>query len=147
MQETARTVRPDSYLTLHYRLTDEAGNEYVSTFELSPATLQLGWGQFGQALEDCLIGLKAGDRRTFHLEAGTAFGRHNPQLVERISRNTLTPEIELKEGTLIQFSNSQQSAELAGFLRELTATTATIDFNHPLAGKALRFEVEIIGIL
>ena len=147
MQETARTVRPDSFLTLHYCLSDEAGNEYVSTFDLSPATLQLGCGQFGQALEDCLVGLNAGDRRTFHLEAGTAFGRHNPQLVERISRNTLAPEIELKEGTLIQFSNSQQSAELAGFLRELTATTATIDFNHPLAGKALRFEVEIIGIL
>ena len=147
MQATAHTVRPDSYLALHYRLTDEAGSEYVSTFDLSPATFQLGCGQLAETLEKCLIGLKSGERRTFHLDAGAAFGHHNPQLVEPIARSLLPPEIELKEGTPIQFSNPQQNAEVAGFLRELTATTATIDFNHPLAGKALSFEVEIIGIL
>ena len=143
----AATVQPDSFLTLHYRLCDDAGSEYVSTFELSPATLQLGVGQLAEALENCLIGLRIGDHCTFRLDAGLAFGQHNPQLVERIAREALAPEVELKEGALIQFNNPQQSAELAGFLRELTVTTATIDFNHPLASKAIRFEAKIIGIL
>jgi FKBP-type peptidyl-prolyl cis-trans isomerase SlpA len=147
MQETARTVRPESYLTLHYRLTDETGSEYVSTFELSPATLQLGCGQFAEALENSLFGLKAGERRTFCLDGGTAFGQYNPQLVEQISRDALDSGVELKENSLIQFSNAENGVEITGFLRELSATTATFDFNHPLAGKRICFEVEIIGIL
>jgi hypothetical protein len=47
----------DSYLTLHYRLADLDGSEYVSTFDLSPATLQMGSGQLAETLESCLIGL------------------------------------------------------------------------------------------
>ena len=140
----AKAVQPDSFLTLHYSLCDDAGNEQISTFGLSPATLQLGSGQLAEPLEHCLIGLMPGQRQMFNLDAGTAFGQHNPQLIERIARDALPHEIELEENSLVEFTNPENHANVAGFLRELTAT---IDFNHPLAGKALHFEVEIIGIL
>ena len=143
----AKAVQPNSFLTLHYSLSDDARNEHVSTFGLSPATLQLGSGQLAEPLEHCLIGLMPGQRQMFNLDAGTAFGQHNPQLIERIARDALPHEIELEENSQVEFTNPENHANVAGFLRELTATTATIDFNHPLAGKALRFEVEIIGIL
>ena len=140
------TVCADSYLTLHYRLSDEANNEYVSTFDLSPATLQMGSGQLAAPLEKCLIGLTAKQRGVFELSSEEAFGEHNPRLVERIARSALPPEIELHENSLIEFG-APDGGGFAGFLRELDDTTALFDFNHPLAGKAIRFEVEIIAIM
>lgn len=143
----AKAVQPDSFLTLHYSLCDDAGNQQISTFSLSPATLQLGSGQLTEPLERCLIGLMPGQRHVFKLEAGAAFGQHNPQLVERIARDALPHGIELEENSLVEFTNPENHVKIAGFLRELSPSTATFDFNHPLADKALRFEVEIIGIL
>ena len=126
-----QTVRPDSYLTLHYRLSDDEGNEFVSTFDLSPATLQMGSGQLAAPLENCLVGMPVQQRRVFQLDSSEAFGEHNPKLVERIARSALPADVELKENSLI----------------ELSDTTALFDFNHPLAGKPIRFEVEVIGIM
>jgi len=149
-QDSAPTVGGDSYLTLHYRLADLQAaddDEYVSTFDLSPATLQMGSGQLAETLERCLLGLSPGERQVFELAAEDAFGPHNPRLLERIARSALPPEVELRVNSLIEFSSPDGTGSFAGFLRELTETSALFDFNHPLAGKAIRFEVEIIAIL
>ncbi|MEF8719697.1 MAG: FKBP-type peptidyl-prolyl cis-trans isomerase [Candidatus Accumulibacter necessarius] len=141
------TVGPDSYLTLHYRLADLDGTEYVSTFDLSPATLQMGSGQLAETLESCLLGLPTGERHVFQLDEVDAFGSHNPRLVERIARSALPPEVELRVNSLIEFSSPDGASSFAGFLRELSDSSALFDFNHPLAGKAIRFEVEVIAIM
>ena len=143
---TTTTVSPDSYLTLHYSLADVDGSEHVSTFDLSPATLQMGSGQLAETLERCLLGMAAGQRQVFQLSADDAFGAHNPRLVERIARSALPPEIELRVNSLIEFS-APDGGGFAGFLRELSDTSALFDFNHPLAGKPVRFEVEVIAIM
>jgi FKBP-type peptidyl-prolyl cis-trans isomerase SlpA len=140
------TVRSDSYLTLHYRITTLDGDEFLSTFDMSPATLQMGGGQLAENLESVLIGLPAHERFVFELEPGQAFGEHNPRLVERIARSGLPADMELKENSVVEFT-APSGATFAGFLRELGATHALFDFNHPLAGKTIRFEVEIIGIM
>lgn len=149
------TVQPDSFLTLHYRLSGLDGTEHVSTFDMSPATLQMGGGQLAASLEACLLGLPVGAQRVFELAADEAFGQHNPRLVERIARSALPPEMELKVNSLIEFAApdgavpgvSGVSGGIAGLLRELTDTAAVFDFNHPLAGQPVRFEVKIVGIL
>ncbi len=145
MSEKPVTVAPDSYLTLHYRLAGLDGTEHVSTFDLSPATLQMGSGQLAETLERCLIGLPTGEHRVFLLTPEEAFGAHNPGLVERIACSAMPPEIELRVNALIEFS--APGGGCAGFLRELTETSALFDFNHPLAGQPIRFEVEVIAIL
>lgn len=146
------TVQPDSFLTLHYRLSGLDGTEHVSTFDMSPATLQMGAGQLAATLEACLLGLGVGEHHVFQLEADEAFGQHNPRLVERIARSALPPEMELKVNSLIEFSAPDgglpgTAGGVAGLLRELNDTTAVFDFNHPLAGQPVRFEVKIVGIL
>lgn len=140
------TVRADSYLTLHYRISTRDGEEFLSTFDMSPATLQMGGGQLADTLESCLIGLSAGERYVFELEPDEAFGQHNPRLVERIARSALPDDMELKENSVVEFG-APNGATFAGFLRELAPDYALFDFNHPLAGQTIRFEVEIIGIL
>jgi len=140
------TVQPDSFITLHYRLAAADGEEFVSTFDMSPATLQMGSGQLAAPLEARLLGLAAGAERVFELPPAEAFGERNPLLVERIARSALPPEIELVPNSLVEFSAPDGGA-FAGFLRELDAETALFDFNHPLAGRAIRFEVRLIGVL
>ena len=146
MQETKTQINADSLLTLHYRLTTQDGEDVVSTFDLGPATIQMGNGELNENLEACLVGLVAGEYAVFEVPAEAGFGQHNPGLVQRIARSALPVDQDLKENTLIEFT-SPDGAEFAGFVREIDATHALMDFNHPLAGKSLRFEVQIIGLL
>ena len=139
-------VQPDSFLTLHYRLTTQEGEEVVSTFDLGPATIQMGQGELNENLEACLIGLQPDEHAVFEVPPEAGFGQHNPGLVQRIAISALPVGQELKENSLIEFT-SPEGAEFAGFLRTLDDSHALIDFNHPLAGKSLRFEVKIIGLL
>ncbi len=139
-------VQSDSFLTLHYALRLDDGSEAVSTFDLSPATLQMGSGQMAESLERCLLGMAEGERRQFNLAPVEAFGEHNPRLVERIARSALPPEVELRENALVEFTAGNGEG-FAGFCRELDATHALFDFNHPLAGKPVVFDVHLIGVM
>lgn len=140
------TVRSDSYLTLHYRISTVDGEEFLSTFDMSPATLQMGSGQLAENLESVLIGLPAHEVFVFELEPAEAFGMHNERLVERIARGGLPADMELRENSVVEFT-APNGGSFAGFLRELDDTHALFDFNHPMAGKTIRFEVKIIGIM
>jgi FKBP-type peptidyl-prolyl cis-trans isomerase SlpA len=146
VQENKPQIQADSLLTLHYRLTTQDGEDVVSTFDLGPATIQMGNGELNENLEACLVGLESGEHAVFEVPAEAGFGQHNPALVQRVARTALPVDQDLKENTLIEFA-SPEGAEFAGFVREVDATHALMDFNHPLAGKSLRFEVQIIGLL
>jgi len=144
------TVSGGAYLTLHYRLAAPDGADIVSTFNDSPATLQLGQGQLAPFLEACLLGLPEGAHQIFELAPEQAFGPRNPELLQRVSRATLDRNSQLGEnytiGDLVEFA-APGGGRFAGVLREINAEDALFDFNHPLAGQPLKFEVKIIGIL
>jgi len=151
MQTSATPVVTESaYLTLHYRLAAMDGTNIVSTFEEKPATLQLGTGQLAPFLEACLIGLPEGAHQTFELPPEKAFGPRNPDLVQHVSRVTLTENSNFGEeyviGDLVEFS-APSGGRFAGVLRSIDDESALFDFNHPLAGQSVKFEVKIIGIL
>lgn len=143
-------VTESAYLTLHYRLAAMDGTNIVSTFEEKPATLQLGTGQLAPFLEACLIGLPEGAHQTFELPPEQAFGPRNPDLVQHVSRATLTENSNFGEeyvvGDLVEFS-APSGGRFAGVLRSIDNESALFDFNHPLAGQSVKFEVRIIGIL
>jgi FKBP-type peptidyl-prolyl cis-trans isomerase SlpA len=143
-------VKAGSHVTLHYRLSLADGAEVINTFNDKPATLLLGAGQLAPPLEDILMGLKVGHHSTFQLAPGAAFGPRNPELIQRVSLATLRENSMIGEdfspGDLVEF-NAPGGGRYAGVLKEVNETSALFDFNHPLAGQALAFEVKIIGIL
>ncbi|MCX7219572.1 FKBP-type peptidyl-prolyl cis-trans isomerase [Undibacterium sp.] len=147
---TTPVVTSDAYLTLHYRLVSSDGNEIISTFSNSPATLQLGSGQLAPELESALLGLEEGSHTILELAAGNAFGPRNPDLVQQVSLETLQENSVYGEkyvvGDLVEFS-APGGGQFAGILRAFNESGALFDFNHPLAGQAITFEVKIIGIL
>lgn len=143
-------VTENAYLTLHYRLASQLGENIVSTFEEKPATLQFGQGQLAPFLEACLLGLPEGAHKIFELAPGQAFGPRNPELIQRISHATLrensAQDEEYRIGDLVDFA-APGGGRFAGVLREIDEQGALFDFNHPLAGQTVQFEVKIIGIL
>jgi FKBP-type peptidyl-prolyl cis-trans isomerase SlpA len=143
-------VTASAYLTLHYRLASMDDVDIVSTFEGNPATLQFGAGQLAPFLEACLIGLPEGSHHVFELPPEQAFGPRNPDLVQRVSRATLNENSDAGEayrvGDLVDFA-APGGGRFAGVLLEIDAAGALFDFNHPLAGQSVKFEVEIIGVL
>ena len=143
-------VTRDSFLTLHYRLASVDGADIVSTFDENPATLQLGEGQLAPFLEAVLIGLPEGAEQTFDLPPEQAFGPRNPDLVQKVSRATLSENSSIDEdykiGDLVEFA-APSGGKFAGVLRQIDAGDALFDFNHPLAGQPVKFSVRIIGIL
>jgi FKBP-type peptidyl-prolyl cis-trans isomerase SlpA len=143
-------VAESAYLTLHYRLASMDGQDIVSTFQENPATLQLGSGQLAPFLESCLLGLPEGAHQVFELPPEQAFGPRNPDLIQKVSLATLeensAPGEDYKVGDLVDFA-APGGGRFAGVLRELADDGAVFDFNHPLAGQPVKFEVKIIGIL
>lgn len=150
MSTTAPVVTDQSFLTLHYRLAAADGTDLVTTFAGNPATLTLGKGQLAPFLEACLIGLPEGSHQTFDLAPAQAFGERNPELIRDITRATLdensAPDADYKVGDLVDFA-APGGGRFAGILRALRDDGATFDFNHPLAGQALQFEVKLISVL
>jgi FKBP-type peptidyl-prolyl cis-trans isomerase SlpA len=143
-------VTDTSYLTLHYRLATADGTDIVTTFGGTPATLLLGQGQLAPYLEQRLLGLAEGTHATFDLGPNEAFGERNPELVQLVSKKTLeensVPDADYQVGDLVEF-NAPKGGRFAGVLRELREDAALFDFNHPLAGQPLRFEVQLISVL
>lgn len=147
-------VRPDSFLTLHYRLSGADGAALVDTFAEQPATLSLGTGELAPAMEQRLLGLAEGTRTRFELAPGEAFGERNPALLQRVALAVLRehgdPDERYAVGDVVQFPAPDGRGSFAGVLRELGPAAedwALFDFNHPLAGQPLSFEVHLIGVL
>jgi FKBP-type peptidyl-prolyl cis-trans isomerase SlpA len=143
-------VTEAAYLTLHYRLATTDGTDIVTTFGATPATLMLGQGQLSPALEQRLLGLPEGTHTTFELGPNDGFGERNPELIQRVSKKTLAensvPDADYQVGDLVDFA-APGGGRFAGVLLEMRADDALFDFNHPLAGKPLRFEVNLISVL
>ena len=146
----SNVVTASAYLTLHYRLATLDGTDIVSTFDGNPATLMLGQGQLAPHLEALLIGLPEGTHKVFELEAEQGFGPRNPDLIQAVSLATLeensVPGNEYKVGDLVDFA-APGGGRFAGVLRELRDDSAIFDFNHPLAGQPVKFEVNLISVL
>ncbi len=147
----ATLVQPGSFLTLHYRLAGPDGADVVNTFNDKPATLSLGTGQLAPAIEARLIGLPEGAHQSFDLPAGAAFGQHNPELVQRVKLSLLRemgdPDATYSTGDVVHFPTPDGQAGYAGVVREVGPDWLLFDFNHPLAGQSLQFEVQLLGVL
>jgi len=144
-------VQPDSFLTLHYRLAGPDGAAILDTFADKPATLSLGSGQLAPAIEARLVGLAEGAEATFELPPGAAFGERNAALVQRVALATLRqhgdPEAEYAVGEVVEFPTPDGEGRYAGVVREVGADWVLFDFNHPLAGRAVRFDVKLLGVM
>jgi FKBP-type peptidyl-prolyl cis-trans isomerase SlpA len=132
-------------VTLHFALKFTDGQIVDSTFEKAPATLEIGDDNLPENFEAYLMGLKAGDRETFEVPPEKAFGQHNPSNVQSFKRHEFSADMVLEPGVVVSFADARQQ-ELPGVVSRVEGDEVDVDFNHPLSGRTLIFEVEIIDV-
>ena len=148
---TSAVVQNGSFLTLHYRLAGPQG-DVINTFNDKPATLSLGAGELSPAVEQRLLGLSEGERVSFDRLAGEAFGERNPDMVQWLARKELDslgdPDERYAVGEVVQLPTPDGQGQFAAVVQAVRDDGALkLDFNHPLAGQPVTFEVHVIGVL
>ncbi|MBU2979106.1 FKBP-type peptidyl-prolyl cis-trans isomerase [Alteromonas sp. C1M14] len=140
-------IDAQSEVIMHFDLKLEDGSAADSTrINNKPAKLVMGDGSLTPNFEACLLGLKKGEKKAFTLCADDAFGQPNPDNVHHMERSRFSHDLELVEGTIVAFSQPDGS-EVPGIVRSVAGDSVTVDFNHPLAGQTVIFDVEIIDVL
>ncbi|MDO3723277.1 FKBP-type peptidyl-prolyl cis-trans isomerase [Marinobacter sp. chi1] len=130
---------------LHFALRMDDGEVIDSTFDKEPATLEIGDENLPENFEALLMGMQAGDRDTFQVPPEKGFGQRNPNNQQTFKRHEFSADMVLEPGVVISFADASQS-ELPGVVMRVEGDEVEVDFNHPLAGRTLTFEVEILDV-
>jgi FKBP-type peptidyl-prolyl cis-trans isomerase SlpA len=139
-----RTITPGALVRLHFSVHLESGEEVDTTRRGSPAELVIGDGNLPPGFEAVLLGMRRGDDARITLEAEDAFGPHRQENVQIIHRDKFGEDMVLEEGLMVSFS--APGGELPGVVRRIMDGTVEVDFNHPLAGRRIVFDVSIVSV-
>lgn len=145
MTEEVR-IGPGKRVTLHFSVLLLDGAMVDTTKDKQPATFTVGDGNLLPGFEQSLFGLKAGDKRSVVLNEEQAFGPYNEDNIQIMRRGLFASDMTLEVGMVVSFADKSK-AELPGVIKEFDDAKVTVDFNHPLAGKDLTFQVEIINVV
>jgi FKBP-type peptidyl-prolyl cis-trans isomerase SlpA len=138
-------ISPGSRVTLHLSLTLEDGTVAESTFDDTPVTFTMGDESLLRGLEIALYGLYPGATQRLELTPEQTWGWRDPQRIHQLPHSAFAADLELAQGLIIGFE-TPDGEELAGVVMEVGEHTVTVDFNHPLAGHTLVFDVEILEV-
>ncbi len=130
---------------VHYTGTLEDGTVFDTSVEREPLEFTLGQGQLIPGFEQAVIGMKIGDLKTINIPADQAYGPHRDDLILVIERGQLPEDLDPKVGQQLQMMQADGSI-ITVIIIEISETTVTIDANHPLVGKNLTFEIELVEI-
>ena len=130
---------------VHYKGTFEDGTEFDNS-RMRGRTLefQVGSGQMIPGFDTALVGMTEGEFRTVKLESDDAYGPHRDEAIQEIPRTAFAPDFEFEVGRMIQ-GNGPRGPFVAKVM-DLKESEVVLDFNHPLAGKDLNFEIELVSI-
>ncbi|MCK5818059.1 MAG: FKBP-type peptidyl-prolyl cis-trans isomerase [Psychromonas sp.] len=140
-------IKNNSEVLIHLSIKLPDGSAVDSTkVENKPAKFVMGDGSLTDGLEACLMGLEEGKSDSFTLAPESTFGLSNPDNIHYVDLNKFNSEAPAEVGAIISFTQPDGS-ELPGIIREIVSDSVTVDFNHPLAGQTLTFDVEVLEII
>ena len=137
------TIEVGSRVAMHFSMLLEDGQEVDSTRRGQPATFEVGDGNLPESFEALLIGLKPGDEEQFEIDPEQGFGEHREENIQWLYRDKFG-DMDLELGLIVSFG--QADGELPGVITDIEDDKVCVDFNHPLAGKRLIFDVTVISV-
>ncbi len=129
--------------TFHYTVTDKTGEILDSSAESEPLSFLEGAGQIIIGLESQITDLKVGEKKDIHVKAADAYGVRDEQLIVEVARDDI-PHADIEVGDVFQGGSEDEPQILT--VVAVSTTHVTLDGNHPLAGKDLKFAVDMVGI-
>ncbi len=140
-----RAAKQSDKVKVHYtgKLTD--GTIFDSSVEREPLTVEIGAGELIIGFEKALVGMKAGEKKDVELHPNEAYGEHLKDLVKVVDRKYFPKDLVPQEGMQLQLGENEEMTIVT--LTQVTPEHITLDANHPLAGKTLNFEIQMVEIL
>ena len=130
---------------IHYTGTLDDGTQFDSSDGRDPLEFELGAGQVIPGFDAAVDGMGVGENKSVRIEAESAYGERHEQLIQEVPRDALPEEIKPEVGMALQSQSPEgQVANLV--IIEVTEESITVDGNHPLAGQALNFDIELVAI-
>jgi FKBP-type peptidyl-prolyl cis-trans isomerase SlpA len=143
----AKSIQSNSSIIAHVTMKLSDGSAADSTkVNNKPAKLTLGDNSLSAAFESEILGLQAGDSKEFTLSAKDAFGEPNPDNVHYVDKSRFSQDAPAEVGNIITFTQPG-GVEIPGIVKAISGDSVTVDFNHPLAGQAITFVIDIVEIL
>lgn len=139
-------ITENSEVLMHFAIKLEDGSVADSTQAMGkPAKFRMGDGSLTDNFEKCLLGLAAGEQSSFVLEPEDAFGHSNPDNIHHVDLTKFGADAPAEVGTIIAFAGPDGN-DIPGIITEVVGDSVTVDFNHPLAGQRVTFDVEVVTI-
>ncbi|MCR9127065.1 MAG: peptidylprolyl isomerase [Rhodobacteraceae bacterium] len=138
-------VKSGDTVRIHYTGTLQDGSTFDSSEGREPLEFQVGSGQIIPGLDEALPGMSVGEQKTVTIPADKAYGPINPEMRQAVPREGIPADIPLDPGTQLQMRTPDGQAMPVTVI-EATETEVTLDANHPLAGRDLTFDFEIVSV-
>jgi peptidylprolyl isomerase len=140
------TAKSGDTVRIHYTGTLDDGAEFDSSSGRDPLEFALGGGQVIPGFDKAVDGMAIGENKTVTIPPGEAYGERHEQLVQEVPKNALPEEIDPAVGMHLQ-SRSPEGQVMNLVVTEVAEASITVDGNHPLAGHALTFDIELVEIV
>lgn len=142
MVDVTVPVSEGTRVYLNFSVSLEDGSEVDSNFGGEPVDFAVGDGSLLPGFERLLFGMSAGERQMFRVPPEDAFGQPNDNNVQYLPRDRFDDDVELEIGLVFSFADAG-GGELPGMILAVDDEEVTVDFNHPLAGRTILFDVLI----
>jgi peptidylprolyl isomerase len=144
-EELMSQAKPGDVVRIHYTGTLDDGTEFDSSSGRDPLEFELGSGKVIPGFEKAVAGMAVGDTKSVNIPPEEAYGPRHEQMVQDVPKTVLPEDLEPVEGMALQAQGKD------GQVINLTVTSVaedsiTVDGNHPLAGKALKFDIQLVDI-
>ena len=141
-----KQAAPGDTVRVHYTGTFADGTQFDSSVGRDPIQLTLGAGMVIPGFENALVGMAEGDTKSVTLEPMDAYGPHDARLVQKVERDRIPSEIDVQVGTGLQTSDDNGNT-INLMVIGVEDEAVTVDANHPLAGRDLRFDLELVEVV
>jgi len=133
-------------VSVHYRGTLKDGTEFDNSYDRGePITFQVGGGQMISGFDEGVLGMEVGETKELALSPEQAYGPHIAEAVQVVPKETFPEGFDFEVGGMAQGSNPE-GRPMVGTILEHQEESVTLDFNHPMAGKNLNFQIEIVNV-
>ena len=138
-------IDANKVVTINFTLKDDNGNLIESTENMEPFSYLSGNNQILPKLEDVVNQMIIGTKKDIKIQAAEGYGEYNDAAVQQINKKEFPEDLKLEEGMRL-IANSPEGRQMPFIINKVGENEVTVDFNHPLAGKNLEFNVELLDV-
>ena len=142
---TSGKAEEGSTVKVHYKGTLDSGDVFDSSEGKDPIEFKVGQHMVIKGFEDAIVGMKPGDKKQIELKPDQAYGEPQDELKQKLPKEAFG-DIDLEEGMQLALNHPQSPGPIPVTVLKIEDDGVTIDMNHPLAGKKLKFDLELVSV-